>query len=239
MIKTSLTVVLLAIGCTSYAYAQNALVSEAISQDRQAINETRTAVNKHQEAIDALRKQVAANQSAPLPALEPKGSVRYDRAIGDCKGFWIPSADKQKEIDKLNSMPDDGYNRFVSDCRAKRTAEEFAAEARRAQQQAALMPPPPAPGAIQDDESEVDQSADDASPQQAGYRRGGYDDAAEVAILQRRARRMLGERGIEGAYSFQSMQRRAPPRPGCVLVNNVLDRSAPFGYARWHCPRNY
>jgi len=49
---------------------------------------------------------------------------------------------------------------------------------------------------------------------------------------------MLGERGIEGAYSHQTMRNASPPRPGCVAFGPAAaDPSTGFMHQRWHCPR--
>jgi hypothetical protein len=220
----------------------------------EAVHQLTIGLQRHDGEIKSLQgQQVAANTETPAPtaSTEPRipsappapaaiGYVRYDRAVRDCKGFVIVDpANRESDAKKFNAMTDAGYNLFISDCASKRTAEEFAAEKRRAEKLQQAQVPPPAPGAIQDENRDVAaaENEDDTAPKQAQYRGGGYNDAAELAILRNRARRMLGERGIEGAYSFQELQRRAPPRPGCTLDHGVVDRASGHGYDRWHCPR--
>jgi len=266
MTKAAMTVVLFTIGCISSAYAQDSskVIGDAFDQFRKEQNEERTVINKHEQAIDALRKQVAANNTAaPASAatLAPAatGSIdytRYDRLVRDCVGIWTPDpAKKDEEAKKLNDKLEIEFVSKQQYCLRKQTEaaaqkEEAANRARAAQQiaQPTQNVLPPAPGAIQDDQPDATTAdlRDDRdavpAPEQTMYYRPGYRSvpfttAQEEKVLRDRARRMLGERGIEGAYSHQTMRDGSAPRPGCVPFGSPVRDPAGYMHQRWHCQR--
>jgi len=190
MTKTVLALAFLVVGSFSAAYAEEkGPMTTAVGEMRQQQNEERNFIMAHEAAIKELKQQMAANQ----PATTKQASIdyaRYDRASRDCAGVgtWVPNpATKEHDAVAFNNQTDDGFKQFIMDCMAKRTAEDFAADARRAQkrvryaqQQIDQQAPqnstvPPAPGAIQDDQQAQPMTADlqgdgaTPAPQQAAY----------------------------------------------------------------------
>ena len=158
----------------------------------------------------AVRQQPVVTLT-PVTAAQAS-DYRYNLALKVCKTRLDP-ASKARDVAFFNSKTDEQYAALLRDCG---TAAAIQSRAQAIPVREAMV----------------------SSPYIRQVNRADVPDDEE-RVLARRARRLLGERGIEGRYSHQTLDTAEAPRPGCIRFGApVKDRKAISMHQRWHCRRD-